>query len=293
MDEKSPFFASVQQELYFLSSALGALESSRDRRSPHQVLEDRIVEEGLNVEHLEGLGLYGSMKEDEHGCPVSPPRSLVGPRMADDCLDQLRQLELIDDEDQVTRAGRDCMESPKALQQILSRNYSVAGEDGTRRRVGRWFRRVCGWIKDSGAEREDDLGSVRFRPALCLAEFMRLHFWLREVNKWKLGRPSAAQFARDLVEGRKTALADVEDGEGGLEYAAMVMANAAAVQLEKEWPEAAEKIAAGRSSAVMLCDAGVIYPVGLPGGQQWLRPVKEWRPGGKPEERKKRRKAAQ
>ncbi|MCY4503659.1 MAG: hypothetical protein OXE57_19150 [Alphaproteobacteria bacterium] len=292
--DKAPFFAGVQQELYFLPFALGALAARRDERSANEVLADRIDEEGLGVEHLEGLGLYETDAEDDDGYPAIPDRTMIRPKLAEDCLDQLRQLGLVDGEDRVTPAGRECMRNREALQRALSGNYRVEGEDERRRRVGRWFRRVCGWIRDAGEEREDDIRSVRYRPALCLAEFMQLHFWLLKAHTRRDGRPSASAFADDIVENRRTVLEGLDVGEGGIEYAAIVMADAAVVLLEKDWPEAAEKIAAARSSAIMLCDADVLYPVGMPGGLQWLYPVREWRPGGKPPppKKKKRRKAA-
>ena len=294
--DKAPFFAGVQQELYFLPFALGALAARRDDRSANQVLAARIEEEGLGVEHLEGLGLYGAAAEDEHGNPAIPGRTMMRPKLAEDCLDQLRQLGLVDDEDRVTPAGRDCMRNREALQRALSRNYSVEGEDERRRRVAGRFRHVCGWIRFAGEESEDDIQSVRYRPALCLAEFMRLHFWLLKARPRRRDRPPSARvFAEDIIENRRTALEGLDVGEGGIEYAAIVMADAAIVRLEEDWPEAAEKIAAARSSAVMLCDAGVLYPVGMPGGLQWLYPVREWRPGGKPnpggKPKKKRREA--
>ena len=295
--DKAPFFAGVQQELYFLPFALGALAARRDGRSANEVLEDRIDEEGLGVEHLEGLGLYETAAEDEHGNPAIPDRTMMRPKLAEDCLDQLRQLGLVDDEDRVTPAGRECMRNREALQRTLYRNYRVEGEDERRRRVAGRFRRVCGWIRDAGEESEDDIQSVRYRPALCLAEFMLLHSWLLKARPRRRDRPpSASMFADDIVENRRAALQGLDVGDGGIEYAAIVMADAAAVGLEKDWSGAEEKIAAARSSAIMLCDAGVLYPVGMPGGLQWLYPVREWRPGGKPnpggKPKKKRRRAA-
>ena len=285
--DKAPFFAGVQQELYFLPLALEALAAAQDEeRNPQRVLADRIDAEGLGVGHLEGLGLYGTDETDRDGYPLAPDRRMMLPKLADDCLDQLRQLGLVDDRDRVTPEGLDCIGNRRVLRQALSANYRVAGGDGQRRRVARRFRRVCGWIRVRGEEREDDLRSVRYRPALCLAEFMLLHFWLREADAEAFGSLSAAQFADELVRNRRGALRDLDAGEGGIEYAALVMADAAADRLEKDWPEAGEKIAAARSSALMLCNARVIRPVGLPGGLQWLRPVREWRPGGK---RKNRR----
>ena len=118
---------------------------------------------------------------------------------------------------------------------------------------------------------------------------MLLHFWLLKADAEAFGSLSAAQFADSILENGKAALSGLDAGEGGIEYAALVMADAAADRLEKDWPEAEAKIAAARSSALMLCNARVIRPVGLPGGLQWLRPVREWRPGGK---RKKQREGA-
>ena len=298
--DKAPFFAGVQQELYFLPFALRALAARREERSANEVLADRIDEEGLGVEHLEGLGLYETDAEDEHGHPAIPDRTMIRPKLAEDCLDQLRQLGLVDDEDRVTPAGRDCMRNQEALQRALSRNYRVEGEDERRRRVGPRFRRVCGWIRwwgeeegeEGGEEREDEPKTVRYRPALCLAEFMQLHFWLLKAYTRRDVRPSAKVFAKDIVENRRKALEGLDVGDGGIEYAAIVMADAAVVRLEKDWDEAAGKIAAARSSAIMLCDAGVLYPVGMPGGLQWLYPVREWLPGGKPPKKKKKRREA-
>lgn len=288
--DKAPFFAGVQQELYFLPLALKALAAAGDR-SPHEVLADRIDAEGLATGHLEGLGLYGTEAVDEDGFPLLPDRSQVLPAMADDCLDQLRRLGFVDEDDRVTPKGLDCIVDRGALREALSGNYRIEGEDGRRRRLARRFRRVCGWIREAGKERGDKPGSARYRPALCLAEFMLLHFWLREANAKAFETLSAARFADELMRNRRRALKGLDPGEGGIEYAALVMADAAADWLEKAYGEqAGEKIAAARSSALMLCNARVIRPVGLPGGLQWLHPVREWRPGGK---RRKRREAGQ
>ena len=281
--DKAPFFAGVQQELYFLPLALEALVAAQGAEpDPRHVLADRIDAEGLGVAHLEGLGLYGTGETDGDGRPLAPDRRKMLPVLADDCLDQLRQLGLVDDRDRVTPEGRACIGNRQVLRDALSENYRVAGGDGQRRRIARRFRRVCGWIREEGEENADDLQSVRYRPALCLAEFMLLHFWLREADAELFGSLSAAQFADELVKNRRSALGGLDAGEGGIEYAALVMADAAADWLERAYGEEAEqKIAAARSSALMLCNARVIRPVGLPGGLQWLRPVREWRPGGK------------
>lgn len=195
----------------------------------------------------------------------------------------------------MTPRGRDCIGDRRVLREALSEGYRIAGEDGTRRRVDGAFRRVCGWIRDAGRERRKKPKSVRYRPALCLAEFMLLNFWLRETDTGTFASlsetRSAAEFARRIVKTRRRALKGLDVGEGGIEYAALVMADAAADWLEKaHGEEAREKIAAARSSALMLCNAGVINPVGLPGGLQWLYPVRERRPGGK---RRKRQEAGQ
>ena len=148
--DKAPFFAGVQQELYFLPFALRALAARRDERSANEVLEDRIEEEGLGVEHLEGLGLYETDAEDDDGYPAIPDRTMIRPKLADDCLDQLRQLGLVDDEDRVMPAGRECMRNQEALQRALYRNYRVEGGDKKRRRLPGRFRHVCGWIRFAG-----------------------------------------------------------------------------------------------------------------------------------------------
>ena len=82
----------------------------------------------------------------------------------------------------------------------------------------------------------------------------------------------------------------LRDSESDLLYAIRRTADGAAAWLEKVYGEDAwERIAAARSSALMLCNAGVIYPVGLPGALQWLHPVTEWRPGRKHGKRGKKR----
>ena len=294
--DKAPFFAGVQQDLYFLPLALKALAAAgRDGRSPHEAVDDAIRREGLGIGHLEGLGLFGTDVEDEDGFPVLPSRSAILPAMVEDCLDQLRQLEFVDDGDRVTPKGLACIGDRNVLREALSENYRIAGADGTRRRVDGAFRRVCRWIRDAGEERRDRPKSARYRPALCLAEFMRLNFWLRETDTGTFvslsETRSAAEFARKIMKTRRKALRKLDAGEGSIEYAALVMADAAAAWLEEAYGEEAwERIAAARSSALMLCNAGVMYPVGLPGGLQWLRPVNERLPRRK---RKKKRETGQ
>lgn len=273
------FPAGLQQELYFLPSALEALAAERPRgRTSLEVLEARIEEEGLSDEHLEGLGLFGA-PEEEDGYPAIADWSKILPRMAEDCLGQLRQLELVDGEDRVTPEGFLCMKRKRALRRVLRSRYSVTGRDGVARAVAGRLRKVRRAIERFGQENEDVPTSVRYRPALCLAEFMRFHFWLSEADartkdrEGKRGFPSPSQFAGALVDDREEDLKGLDAGEGGIEYAALVMADAAADRVEKDHAPNGEQIAAARSSALMLCDAGALVPEGFPGGVQWLLPL--------------------
>lgn len=295
--DKAPFFAGVQQDLYFLPLALEALAAG-GRRDPRDAVEDAARRVGLGIGHLEGLGLYGTDAEDANGVPVLPEEEAVLPHMAEDCLDQLRQLTLVDEDDRVTPKGLACISDRQLLRDALSADYRIAGADGRRRRIVGPFRRTCAWIREAGDERRDKPESARYRPALCLAEFMRLNFWLRKADARTHGSRSetisARAFARKIMKTRKKALRKLDAGEGGIEYAALVMADAAAAWLEKaHGDEAWAKVAAARSSALMLCNARAIYPVGLPGSLQWLHPVKEWQPGPKDRKRKRKRKTVQ
>ena len=73
---------------------------------------------------------------------------------------------------------------------------------------------------------------------------------------------------------------------GGIEYAALVMADAATDALLEKHGEARDKLAAARSTVLMLCDAGIIAPHGFPGGVQWLHPVADLK--NRPRRRKRR-----
>ena len=278
------FPAGLQQELYFLPSALEALAARPGGRTALEVLEARIEEEGLSDGHLEGLGLFGT-PEEEDGYPAIADWSKIRPRMAEDCLGQLRQLELVDEEDRVTPEGRLCMKRKRALRRAVRSRYSVTGRDGVARAVAGRLRKVRRAIERFGEENEDVPRTACYRPALCLAEFMRFHFWLSEADAgtkdWegRRGIPSPAQFAGAIVDDRQEDLRDLDAGEGGLEYAALVMADAAADRVEKDHAPDAEQIAAAQSSALMLCDAGVLDPQGFPGGVQWLLPLHTRRKG--------------
>lgn len=265
--------------MYFLPSALEALAAVRPPgRTALDALEARIEEEGLSDEHLEGLGLFGT-PEEEDGYPAIADWSKIRPRMAEDCLGQLRQLALVDDEDRVTPEGFLCMKRKRALRRTLRSRYSVTGRDGVARTVAGRLRKVRRAIEEFGEENEDVPWSVCYRPALCLAEFMRFHFWLSEADarekdhEGKRTFPSPWSFADTIVRERQDDLERLDAGEGGLEYAALVMADAAADRVEKDYSLDGEQIAAAQSSALMLCDAGVLVPEGFPGGAQWLLPL--------------------
>ncbi len=280
------FLAGLQQELYFLPSALDALAAERPRgRTSLEVLEARIEEEGLSDEHLEGLGLFGTPAEED-GYPAIPDWSKILPRMAEDCLVQLRQLELVDGEDRVTPEGYRCMKRKRALRRAVRSRYSVTGRDYVARAVAGRLRKVRRAIEKLGKEQDDVPKSACYRPALCLAEFMRFHFWLSEADATKKdedGWPAAPRpvdFAGTIVGDREEDLAGLDVGGGGLEYAALVMADGAADRVEKDYSPNGEQIAAAKSSALMLCDAGVLVPEGFPGGVQWLFPL-ETRKSGK------------
>ena len=82
------------------------MAGSEDRRSPFELLAARIEQDGLDVEHLEDLGLFGADEEDENAAPFW---DAVLPAMAVDCLDQLQQLKLVDGNYRVTPDGLRCM----------------------------------------------------------------------------------------------------------------------------------------------------------------------------------------
>ncbi|MCY4429109.1 MAG: hypothetical protein OXC11_01785, partial [Rhodospirillales bacterium] len=86
-------------------------------------------------------------------------------------------------------------------------------------------------------------------------------------------RPSYWEFADEVMAVRRAAVDGLDVGAGGIEYAALVMADAAAEWLLENKPGAEGKIPAARSTVLLLCDAGVLAPRGFPGGLQWLHPV--------------------
>lgn len=272
--DKTPFFAGVQQELFFLPVAARILADRRvTGRLALRELEIAIQKRGLSDEHLEGLGLFRSPGEaDLPAWPDEvPDRATTVAEMARDCLDQLQQLGVAGEEEPVTPDSLRNVENREWLRRALRQNYGVAGRDGTRRSVVSHMRRAAEALAgiENASEHEDDPRSVIHRQAFCLPEFMWLHFWLRDLS----APPRWADFGSLLLMNRRTALYRLDRDENDIENAALVMADFMADRLLDRYPEAEGKIAAARSSVLMLCDAGAILPVGYPGELQWLHPV--------------------
>ena len=274
--DKTPFFAGVQQELFFLPVAARALADGGPTGGFALLeLEIAIAKRGLSDEHLDGLGLFRSPEVIAAGLPVSPDeapeRAKTVSEMAMDCLDQLQRLEVADEEGRVTPDSLRNVENREWLRRALRVNYGVAGRDDQQRSVVSHMRRAAEALTgpENGSEHEEDPRSVIYRQAFCLPEFMWLHFWLQELS----APPRWADFGSMLLLNRWTALSRLDRDEDDIEYAGLVMADFMADQLLDQYPQAADKIAAARSSVLMLCDAGAIAPVGYPGELQWLHPV--------------------
>ena len=254
-----------------MPSALQALADEGGRgRPPHEILAARIERDGLDDEHLEGLGLFGAPEEDEDGDPAPPSWDAVLPAMVDDCLDQLRQLKLLDNKDRITRDGRRCMTDVRHLQRAVRHEYKIPGADGTPRPVVGQLMATFAAFPRLGKERDEDPFSAIYRPALCLAEFMQLHFWMEKLEK----APGSRQFARMLTKDRAQDLVGMEVEGDTIGWAAYCIATGAGRRLEAKCGERAEeRIAAVKSTALMLCDAGILTLDGFPGELQWLRPA--------------------
>ena len=262
----------MQQELYFLPRALEALEAGKNSgRMATELVEAEIEKRGLDDEHLAGLGLFGTPEEDKDGDPAAPPWDSVLPAMAIDCLDQLRQLKLIDDDDRVTPDGLRCMRDIGPLRRAVRIHYKIAGADGQERPVVGQLTNVFVTLAKLGTERKEDPFSVIYRPALCLAEFMRLHFWMQELER----RPGPRQFARMLEEERRQDLQGMGVENDDIDWAAFCVVGGAGRRLEKMYGAAAIKqwLAAVKSTALMLFHAGFLTFEGFPGLLQWLRPA--------------------
>ena len=284
--DKTPFLAGVQQELFFLPAAARHLADS-GATGPDAVLmlEAAIEKEALGDGHLEGLGLLGAPEEDDDGYPARPPRRATVRAMAEDCLDQMQHLELFDEAGRITPEQLALIENPAWLRRAVLDKYGVRGRDGRKRFVVALLYNTFEELADQPPEREEEPLSACYRRGLCLAEFMRLHFWMADLTE----APSYWEFADEVMAVRRDALDGLDAGEGGIEYAALVMADAAAEWLLRYRKEAEGKIAAARSTVAMLCDAGVLVPHGFPGGLQWLHPAATLKQRPRRERRRQRR----
>ena len=272
--DKTPFFAGVQQELFFLPVAARVLaDSGATGRLAIRELEIAIAKRGLSDEHLEGLGLFRSPGEaDLPARPdEAPDYATTVAEMAGDCLDQLRQLGVVDEEGRVSPDSLRNVENREWLRRALRMNYEVADRNDRRRSVVSHMRRAAEALAgpENARESEDDPRSVIHRQAFCLPEFMWLHFWLQGLNE----PPRRGDFGAMLLLERQMVRRRLSPDEDDIEYAGLVMADLMADRLLDQYPQAADKIAAARSSVLMLCDAGAILPVGYPGELQWLHPV--------------------
>ena len=271
----APFLTGVQQELFFLPAAARILaESGATGPDILPMLESAARKYGLRDGHLEGLGALGALgapKVDEEGYPARPPRSDTLRAMAQDCLDQMRHLELFDEHGRITRRRLRSIEDRAWLRRTLLRNYRITGQGGTRRSLVGQLNHAFLTLDDQPPEQEDDPLSAVYRRCLSPPEFMWLHYWMEELPPNR--RPPAEAFAYEVLDLREEALRSADLSEGGIEYAAIVMTNATTRWLFRKHERARGMLVAARSTALMLFDAGLVVPQGLPGGTQWLRPV--------------------
>ncbi len=268
----APFLTGVQQELFFLPAAARILaESGATGPDILPMLESAAMKYGLRDGHLEGLGALGAPKVDDEGYPARPPRSDTLRAMAQDCLDQMRHLELFDKHGRITRRRLRSIEDRAWLSRKVLENYRVAGQGGTRRSLVGQLNHAFLTLDDQPPEREDDPFSAVYRRGLSPPEFMWLHFWMENLPPGR--RPPAEAFAYEVMDRREEALTSADLSEGGIEYAAIVMTNATTRWLLKTHERARGMLVAARSTALMLFDAGLVVPQGFPGGTQWLRPV--------------------
>ena len=270
--KNAPFLTGVQQELFFLPVAARHLADS-GATGPDIVpaLEAAIRQYGLSDGHLEGVGALGAPREDAEGYPARPERAVTLRAMAEDCLYQMEHLELFDKHGRITKRRLRSIEDKEWLSRTVLKNYKVAGEGGTRRSVVGQLNHAFETLDEQFPEREDDPFSVVYRRGLSPPEFMWLHLWMENLPEKR--RPPRYAFAEEVLDRREEALAGADLSEGGNEYAAIVMTNGTTRWLLKNHGKARGMLVAARSSALMLCDAGLVVPHGYPGGVQWLRPV--------------------
>ncbi len=288
MDDKEPFLAAVQQELFFLPAAARHLaDSGATGPNAIEMLEAAIRKEALSDGHLEGLGVLGAPKEDEEGNLARPDRATTLRAMAEDCLEQMQHLELFDENGRITLEQLALIENRAWLRRRVADRYGVRGRDDRKRSVVSDLYDTFEYLRGRPPERVKQPHSARFRRGLCLAEFMRLHFWMANLDKaheyW--------EFGAEVMAVRENAVVGLDVGEGGIEYAALVMADAAAEWLLEHHKEddPTSKIPAARSTVLMLCDAGVLVPHGFPGGLQWLYPAPDLKKRRRRETRWRRR----
>ena len=292
--DKTPFLAGVQQELFFLPAAARRLaESGATGPRVLETLESAIRMEALSDGHLEGLGVLKAPRRDDDGHPARPERDEVVRAMAEDCLDQMRHLGIADEEGRIAPERLPLVEDRAWLCHAVMENYNVTDGNGVSRNVVGQLNNAFETLENEPPEREEEPLSAAYRRGLCLAEFMRLHFWMADLKpeRGERGpRPPRWEFGDLILGEREEALKGLDVGSGGIEYAALVMADAATDKLLGEHAEARGKLAAARSTVLMLCDAGIIVPRGFPGGVQWLHPVADL--SNRPR-RKKRRERGQ
>ena len=268
--DKTPFLAGVQQELFFLPTAARFLtDSGATGEDALAMLEAAIRKEALSDAHLVGLGVLKAPRRDEHGHLARPNRDEVVRAMAEDCLDQMQHLGFFDEGERIGPRQLGLIEDRAWLRRAVLENYRVEGRDGVGRSVAGQLNHAFETLGREPPEREDDPQTARYRRGLCLAEFMGLHFWMQELEL-DPGPPRRhvprRAFGRLVLRLRREALDGLDAGDGGIEYAATVMADAATDWLLATYPEARDKLAAGRSTVLMLCDARVLAPHGFPGG---------------------------
>ncbi len=268
----APFLTGVQQELFFLPAAARMLaESGATGPDIVPMLESAIRKYGLSDGHLEGLGALGAPRVDDEGYPARPDRAATLRAMAEDCLYQMQHLQLFDKHGKITRRRLRSIEDREWLCRTVLRNYKVTGEGGTRRSLVGQLNHAFETLDYQPEEREDDPHSAVYRRGLSPPEFIWLHFWMEELPPKR--RPPIEAFAYEVMDRREEALTRADLSEGGIEYAAIVMTNATTRWLFKKHERARGMLVAARSTALMLCDAGLVVPQGIPGGVQWLRPV--------------------
>ena len=282
--KNAPFLTGVQQELFFLPAAARHLvDSGATGPDVIPALEAAVRQYGLRDGHLEGMGALGAPKVGAEGYPARPDRAVTRRAMAEDCFYQMQHLELFDENGRITRRRLRNIEDRAWLRRTVLKNYRVAGKGGTRRSIVGQLNHAFETLDEQPPEQEDSRFSVVYRRGLSPPEFMWLHLWMEDLPEKR--RPPREEFAEEVLNMREEALARAVLSDDGNEYAATVMTNETTRWLLKTHKRARGMLVPARSSALMLCDAGLVVPYGHPGGVQWLRPVADLK-----ERRRKRNK---